>query len=172
LKYIGFEKKKDGYLIGSNVPEDLKILRFETKYKETNIKYSDIARRVRWKQLMKDNIGKVNLELAKEFESDHFDTYLNIIKPGGRVLCGHWDLDNQESGTSEPFYPEGTLDGKVIDSKMAKQMSFIARWGSSCGLPFNASAFLEKHPQYDWMDGLLVDRPTQPWTIFKSGETK
>ena len=54
LKYIGFEKKKDGYFVGSNVVEDLKILRFETKTKETNIKLSSIARRIRWKQLMKE----------------------------------------------------------------------------------------------------------------------
>jgi hypothetical protein len=172
LKYVGFEKKKDGWFTGSNVPEDIRILRFETRYRETNIKYSDIARRVRWKQLMKENSGKINLELAKKFEADHFDTYLNVIRPGGRVLCGHWDRDKQEWGTSEPYYPEGTMDGKVIDSKMAKQMSFSARWGSSCGLPFNAKDYLEKHPQYDWMKGLIVDRPSQPWTVFKAGETK
>jgi hypothetical protein len=55
---------------------------------------------------------------------------------------------------------------------MAKQMSFIARWGSACGNPFDAKAFLEEHPQFIWMNGLLKDRPAQPWTPFKSGETK
>jgi hypothetical protein len=72
----------------------------------------------------------------------------------------------------DPFYPEGTLDGKVIDSKMAKQMSFIARWGSSCGIPFDAKVYLEAHPQFDWMTGLITDRPTQPLTVFKAGENK
>jgi len=173
LKYVGFEKKKDGYFVGSNVVEDLKILRFETKTKETNIKLSSIARRVRWKQLMKENVGKVNLELAKDFEADHFDTYLNKTKPGGRTLCAHGDLNFEaDAGIDDPFPPIGTLDGKVIDSKMAKQMSFIARWGSACGIPFDANTFLEAHPQYDWMNGLLKDRPTQPWTSFKAGETK
>jgi hypothetical protein len=28
LKYVGFEKRRDGYFVGSNVAEDLKILRF------------------------------------------------------------------------------------------------------------------------------------------------
>jgi hypothetical protein len=38
LKYVGYEKKKDGYFIGSNVAEDLRILRFETKMtNSTNI---------------------------------------------------------------------------------------------------------------------------------------
>jgi len=172
LKYIGFEKKKDGFFTGSNVAEDLRILRFETKKEETNIEMSAVARRVRWKQLMKENKGKITLELAEGFEADHFDTYLNTVKPGGRSLCGHFDLEMHNQPGMSPFYPEGTIDGKVIDSKMAKQMSFVARWGSSCGMPFDAKAYLEAHPQFDWMTGLIMDRPTQPWTVFKAGEIK
>jgi hypothetical protein len=172
LKYVGFEKKKDGCFVGSNVAEDLRILRFETTKQETNIEVSAVARRVRWKQLMKENAGKINLDLAKEFEADHFDTFLNKIKPGGRSLCGHFDLDSHNQPGMDPFYPEATLDGKVVDSKMAKQMSFIARWGSSCGMPFDAKAYLEAHPQFDWMTGLIKDRPTQPWTVFKAGENE
>ena len=83
LKYVGFEKKKDGYFIGSNVAEDLRILRFETKMTDnTNIKRSSIARRVRWKQLMKENVGKIDINNAELFEADHYDTYLNRNKPG------------------------------------------------------------------------------------------
>jgi hypothetical protein len=172
LKYIGFEKKKDGYFVGSNVAEDLRILRFETKSSEMDIKNSSVARRVRWKQLMKENKGKINLDLAKEFEADHYDTYLNSNTPDIRTLCSHPDLDADPFGVDIPFSPWGTLDGKVVDSKMAKQMSFVARWGSACGTPFDAKAFLGKHQQFDWMNGLLVDRPSQPWTLFKSGEIK
>ena len=60
----------------------------------------------------------------------------------------------------------------MIDSKMAKQMSFIARWGKACGMPFIAKDFLDKHPQFNWMNELLKDRPTQPWTLFRTGEKK
>ena len=172
LKYIGFEIKKEGYFIGSNVAENLNILRFETKRDETNIKYSSVARRVRWKQLMRENEGKINVKLGKAFEADHYDTFLHKDNPGGRTLCGHWEIDDQLYGPSEPFSPEGTLDGKVVDATMAKQMSFSARWGSACGIPFSGTKFLEAHPQYEWMTGLLPDRPTQPWTVFKAGETK
>jgi len=170
LKYVGFEKKKEGYFIGSNVAEDLKILRFETRRDETNIKLSSIARRVRWKQLMKEHAGNINLHLAEAFEADHYDTYLKKSNPGGRSLCGHWELDPQFSGTDIPFSPEGTIDGKVVDSKMAKKMSFLARWGSACGMAFDAGKYLKAHPQFEWMTGLLKDRPTQPWTEFKAGE--
>jgi len=171
LKYVGFEKKKDGYFVGSNVAEDLRILRFETKMTDnTNIKNNCISRRVRWKQLMKENSGKIDLVLAETFEADHYDTYLNLNKPGYRTLCAHGELDADMEGLWEPFDAAGVLDGKVVDSKMAKQMSFVARWGAACGTPFDAKKFLEQHPQYDWMNGLLKDRPSQPWTVFKAGE--
>jgi hypothetical protein len=172
LKYIGFERKKDGYFTGSNVAEDLNILRFETKSSELDIRISSVARRSRWKQLMKENAGKINIDLAKKFEADHYDTYLNSKTPDIRTLCSHPDLDSDIYGVDVPYAPWGTLDGKVIDSKMAKQMSFAARWGSACGIPFVAKTYLEKHNQFDWMDGLIKDRPTQPWTFFKSGEDK
>lgn len=170
LKYVGFEKKKDGYFVGSNVAEDLKILRFETKAKEEDIRISSVARRVRWKQLMRENVGKIDLELAKAFEADHYDSYLKKISPDSRTLCGHGELDPGFSPKDIPFDPGGTLDGKVVDSKMAKQMSFIARWGSACGLAFDAKNFLEEHPQFEWMTGLIKDRPSQPWTEFRTGE--
>ncbi len=74
------------------------------------------------------------------------------------------------SGGSDPFSPGGTVDGKVVDAKMAKEMSFVARWGAACGTPFDANKFLEAHPQYDWMKNILKDRPSEPWTVFKVGE--
>ena len=172
LKYVGFEKKKDGYFIGSNVAEDHKILRLETTRDETDIRLSSIARRVRWKQLMKENTGKINVKLAKEFEADHYDSYLKKIRPGSRSLCGHWEIDPQFIGNDLPYSPEGTVDVKVVDANMAKQMSFTARWGAACGMPFDAKKFLDEHPQFEWMNGFLKDRPTQPWTVFKAGETK
>jgi len=121
---------------------------------------------------MKENAGKINIDLAEKFEADHYDTYLNVNSPDIRTLCAHPDLDPDIYRVDIPYAPWGTLDGKVVDSKMAKQMSFTARWGSSCGTPFEAKEYLEKHPQFDWMKGLITDRPAQPWTMFKAGEVK
>jgi hypothetical protein len=53
---------------------------------------------------------------------------------------------------------------------MAKQMSFAARWGSACGMPFEGDKFQEAHPQFECMSGLLKDRPRQPGAIFRAGE--
>ena len=170
LKYIGYEKKKDGYFIGSNVAEDRKILRLETDRKDTDIRLSSVARRVRWKQLMKEHSGKIDLELAKRFEADHFDAWRGKLWPGGRTLCGHFELDPEPSGQGVPYDCEGTVDGKVVDASMAKRMSFAARFGSACGAPFAAEKFLEAHPQFEWMAGLLKDRPAQSWANFKAGE--
>jgi len=171
LKYVGFEKKRDGYFVGSNVPEDLKILRFETTAHETDIRDSDVARRVRWKQLMSQYAGRIDVAAGKLFEADHFDTYLGAEHPGERSLCGHWDLESKPiEPPTEPNLPWGTVDGKVVDTKMARQMSFAARWGSACGTAFDAPKYLAEHPQYEWMKDILQSRPSEPWTNFVAGE--
>jgi len=170
LKHLRLERKKDGYFVGSNVAEDLKILRFETSGQETDIRRSSVARRVRWKQLMAQHAGEINLERAKAMEEDHFDSYLRTIHPGARSLCGHADLESLAYGTDIPFAPTGTLDAKVVDTRMAKRMSFAARWGSACGAAFDAPKFLAAHPQFDWMRGILKSRPSMPWTEFRAGE--
>jgi hypothetical protein len=172
LRHIGYEKKRDGYFIGSNIAENLKILRFETNSVETDIRESSVARRLRWQQLMKQFCGRIDLQAAKQFEADHFDVFLNEEHPGGRTLCGHFELDREPVGNwpGVPYGPAGTVDAKVVDSKMAKNMSFAARWGSACGFAFDASKFLSDHPQFIWMKGLLQSRPTQPWVDFNAGE--
>ena len=172
LKHVGFEKKKDGYFTGSNIAENLKVLRFETDVNDTDIRLSSIARRVRWKNLMAQYLGKIDLRLAKQFEADHFDSFVGKESPGSRSLCGHFELDPQPWGSwpGSPFGPAGTFDAKVIDSSMAKKMSFAARWGSACGRPFDAAKFLDNHPQFEWMKDVLKSRPAQPWTEFHAGE--
>jgi hypothetical protein len=172
LKHIALEKKRDGYFVGSNIAENLKLLRFETSARETDIRLSVVARRLRWQDLMTKHTGRIDIELAKGFESDHYDSYLKKDQPGERSLCGHFELeaDPHDSWPGMAFGPAGTTDAKVVDTRLAKAMSFAARWGAACGRPFDATAFLSEHPQFEWMRGLLKSRPTQEWTVFKSGE--
>ncbi len=172
LKYIGFEKKQDGYFLGSNIAEDTKILRLETNTHDTDIRESSVARRVRWKQLMSQYVGKIDVELGKQFEADHFDVFLGEDHPGERTLCGHWELEDRpfQQWPTCPNDAWGTIDAKVVDTKMAKRMSFVARWGSACGTPFDARQFLKDHPQFKWMKDILQSRPSEPWTEFTAGE--
>lgn len=101
---------------------------------------------------------------------------LNKINPCSRTVDGHYELDARDymsqPGRPLPFQPRGTCDGKVADSKLAKEFSFWARWGNSSGMPFDAEAFLTEHIQWSHLEGYLKDRPTQPWTLFKADEAK
>ena len=87
LKYSAWEKKSDGYFVGSNVAEDRKILLLENDRKDTDIRASSVARRVRWKQLMKEYAGKIDVALAKRFEADHFDAWHGKVIPGAEVCA-------------------------------------------------------------------------------------
>jgi hypothetical protein len=167
LKHVALERTHDGYYTGSNVAENIKILRLETDVQETDIRRSGVARRVRWEQLMEEYRGRITVDLARQFEADHYDPYLHRIIQNGRVLCDHSDRD---SLVDPPFDPGGTIDGKVVDSKMAKAMTFSARWGSACGTPFDARAFLHDHPQFKWMAGILKSRTAHGWANFTAGQ--
>ena len=170
LKYSAWEKKRDGYFVGSNVAEDPKILVMETSRNDTDIRTSSVARRVRWKQLMRAYAGKIDVERAKRFEADHFDTWKGKDIPGARSLCGHFDLDAEGQGHDVPFDCSGTIDAKVVDAAMTKRLAFDARWGSACGRAFNADKFLDAHPQFDWLADHLKSRPSEPWAGFRAGE--
>jgi len=170
LKYVGFERTHDGYFLGSNIAEDLRILRLETDMNDMDIRLSSVARRVRWKQLMKEHAGLIDLTKAKAMEADCYDTCFNKELPGGRTLASHSELDPQIGSTRTPFNPGGTFDAKVVDTAMAQRMSFAARWGSADGTAFDADAFLKAHAQFDWLAGLLKSRPAQPWVDFSAGE--
>jgi hypothetical protein len=173
LKYVGFERTKDGFFIGSNIAEDLRILRLETNVDDGDIRKSSVARRVRWKQLMRENAGKIDLARAKSMEADCYDTCLDRDNPSGHTLDGHFERDGETAplaGKMVPFDPSGTFDAKVIDTAMARRMSFAARWGSADGTSFDAGAFLRAHPQFDWQEGILKSRPAEPWVDFRAGE--
>ena len=160
----------DGVLYGENIPTDLNIRNLETDDPDA---WSDIsrsgARRVRWKKLLRENYGRIDEDLAKTMIGDHYDEFLLEENPCSRTLCGHVDEDNGQVSSAHghpPFYPWGAVDGKVASSSSAQAMGFDARWGRACGQPFDAAAYLEAHPQYDWLAGYLIDRPARTWATF------
>jgi hypothetical protein len=78
---------------------------------------------------------------------------------------------SQES-RPKPFAPHGAVDGIVCDTTMAKNMSFSARFGNSCGIPFDAAKFVKEHRQYEKFGPYLHNRPSQEWTDFASEKSK
>lgn len=171
LKYHNVKRTKNGYFIGFNAPYDPRIRNLECN----NTGFDDIrrhqgARRVRLDDLMQEHKGKINIYIAKEIISDHYDVYLNKTNPCSRTCCSHYELDAREymsdPSRPKPYAPRGALDGCVIDSTMAKNMSFELRYGNSCGIPFLKNDFCDQNRQWTYLRPYLHDRPQMPWTIF------
>ncbi|MBU0731307.1 hypothetical protein KKC88_00325 [Patescibacteria group bacterium] len=171
LKHYSVRKKKDGYFIGFNAPEDPAIRHLECAHTGfADIRRHQGARRVRLTQLMEQYHGKLTTTNAKKILADHYDVFLKKNNPCSRTVDGHYELDDRKylslPGRPLPFQPRGTVDGKVIDSAMAEKMSFSARFGNSSGMPFDARKFLKNNIQWDHLEGYLHDRPARPWTEF------
>jgi hypothetical protein len=172
LKYHNVERTKNGMFIGFNAPYDERIRNFEVE----NSGFYDIrrhqgARLVRLGELMDEHKGKLNIDIAKKIISDHYDVYLlKENNPCSRTVCSHYDLDAREymsqANRPYPYAPHGAYDGIVCDSKLAKNMSFIGRFGNSCGMPFKKDEFFKKHRQWAKFQPYVHDRPSQPWTEF------
>ena len=172
LKAYKVWRTKDGYFVGSNFTSDPTVTKLDTTFDVHDASMSPNARHVRWDELMKEYKGKIDVQLAERFESDHFDAYAKKQGADIRTLCGHGDGSPKgDPGWGEPpFSPSGAVQGKATDSAMAAHMELVARAGHPCGANFYAKAFLAKHPEYDWQAPELRDMIAGPWTEFYSSE--
>jgi hypothetical protein len=171
LKYYNTEIKDNGFFIGFNSTYDPRIRNEEC----ANSGFNDIrrhqgARKVRLEDLMEKHRGKIDVNIAKKIISDHYDVYLNKVNPCSRTVCSHYELDAREymsePGRPLPFQPRGAVDGCICSSDEARKMSFWAKYGSSCNIPFNSKKFFNKHRQWKNQAPFVFDRPNQPWTLF------
>jgi hypothetical protein len=174
LKHYKVWRSKDGYFVGSNFPSDPDVTKDETTFDVHNEASSPNARKTRWEQLMAENKGRIDVALAQKFLADHFDAYQKKEEANERTLCGH--VETSPRGIPEwgweKFHPGGAVQGKAMDASMQKNMSFVARYGHSCGADFIAADFLKAHPEYEWQKPHLMDMKAGPWTTFKAGEKK
>ena len=179
LKNTPLWRTKDGYFVSSNFARDPKLIKEETSGFDPGASSSSMnARHHRAEDFMQTLKGKIDVELAEQFLSDHVDRYerttldKKVDQPNERALCGH--VDNSPRGVKEwgwdPYNPGGAVQGKAADSAMAAKMSFVARAGHPCGEDFLAEPFLEHHPEYSWQKPLLRDMKAGPWTVFTAGE--
>ncbi len=160
----------DGYFIGSNFAADEKFIAEETTFNPQDTSQSVLVRKARWEQLMADYKGKINAEAGKAFEADHVDAATGSPGFNGNVLCGH--VDDDPKGCPEfswaPYFPGGSVQGKVTTAGLAKELKIWGRMGHPCGQDFIAASFLEKHPEYQWQEKFLRDMKSHPWTLFEA----
>jgi hypothetical protein len=171
LKHSRVWRTSDGYFSGANFPVDPELIKDETTYDPNNPASGPNARRIRWDQLLNGNKGKIDYSLAEVFLGDHYDTFAKKQGANRRTLCGHGDLQAEPlpDSSSPPFDPHGAVQGKVIDTRMAASMSFIARIGHPCGTDFDAAKFLADHPEFSWQAPVLRDMVAGPWEEFHIG---
>eukprot|EP01091_Cochliopodium_minus_P003728 TRINITY_DN136_c0_g1_i2.p1 TRINITY_DN136_c0_g1~~TRINITY_DN136_c0_g1_i2.p1 ORF type:complete len:483 (-),score=115.52 TRINITY_DN136_c0_g1_i2:30-1478(-) len=173
LKYQSLVKKTSGYLFGDNVANDPRIRNLEcvdTGYSDTRQQTG--ARRTRWPQLLNGYYGQINATVGQTMLGDTYDPYLKKINPSSRCICSHYDVDPQYYASDPnavwnvPFYPAGSVDGKITTAAAAANMSMWGIFGRADGVAFDADSFLASNSQYDWQQGYLASRPSQPWTYF------
>src|SRR5208282_2001206 len=167
LKNVTLERKKDGYIVGSNFPVNEKLIREETDFDTKDMGASANARHVRWEQLMAEYKGRIDVAAAERFLADHYDTFSKKEEADERTLDGHIDLSARGSEPWQPpFGIAGAVQNKAADATMVTQMSFAAAAGHACGKSFKAQEHLREHPEFGWEQGLLRDMDAYPWTTF------
>jgi hypothetical protein len=173
LIYQNFAKKGDGWFFGANVADDPRIRHLESSDTGFNdVRQQTGARRTRWPQLLALHEGTIDAEIGQVIMGDTFDVYLMRIEPSSRTISSHYDTDPQpyvsdpNAEWNVPFYPAGSVDGKVTTADAAKAMGMWGIFGRADGLKFDADQFLRIHPQWNWQEGYLKSRPSQPWTHF------
>ncbi|MCL5671281.1 MAG: phospholipase B family protein [Acidobacteria bacterium] len=167
LKNVNLWRTKDGFFVGSNFPVSPKLAREETNFDLHDMSSSANARHVRWKQLMAESKGKIDMATAQKFLGDHYDTFDKKEEPDERTLCGHIDLSPRGMGTwQKPYGPAGAVQNKGADATMIEKMALLASAGHCCGLDFNAAEHLKKHPEFNWQAPLLRNMPSELWTTF------
>jgi Phospholipase B len=170
LKNVTLDRKTDGYFVGSNFPINPKLAAEETSFATTDKTNSANARHRRWEQLMAENKGKIDVQLAEAFLGDHVDSVTGKTLPSERTLCGHFELSSRGSGAGawQPAYgTAGAVQNKVTDTAMTEKMEFTAAAGHACGMDFLAAKHLDAHPELSWEKSELRDMKAYPWTTIE-----
>jgi hypothetical protein len=169
LRNVTVRRTRDGYFTGSNYIVSDKLGREETNFDTNDPSNSANARRVRWEQVMAANKGRIDVDRAKGFFADHYDTFDKRERPSERTLCGHIDLSPRGvKDWQPPFAPAGAVQNKVADAAMAERMSFLALMGHACGRDFKARAHLDSNKGFNHLRPHLRDLPAGKWTLFSA----
>lgn len=169
FKHVTLQRTKDGYFTGSNLPVDPKLLSEETSFDVKDTGGSPLARRTRWDQLMVENKGRIDVNLARRFLGDSYDAVDRKTQPSERTICGRNDLSTRGMKPWQmEFGPAGAVQNKAADATLMEQMSLWGAIGPQCGPNFSAAQHLKKNPGFAWQKEILKDLPKHPWTLFHS----
>ena len=130
LKHYRVWRTKDGYYAGSNFASDPQVLMVDT----TSIPKIERALRTRGtfvgNELMADSKGQLDVPLAQRLISDHYDSFEKKDHPDARTLCGHGDVavNGIKDWDWQAYYPGGAVQGKAMDSSMARNMTSSRAW--------------------------------------------
>lgn len=166
LKEHSYKKTFNGVFYGMNSALDNHLRTTETDDNtHYDISTSTGARRFRMNQLL-NNVyyGMVDIDTAKLVLSDHYDIHKKKYIPNSRTICRHSEFDNERKSNS-PFYPFGSTDCKVVNTKQAKKMEFVGRFGHACGKTFNKKVFMKNHPKYNYMDKFMTSMKSYDWML-------
>jgi hypothetical protein len=144
-------------------------VRKETSFDYNNFNSTAISRRTRAIEFMEMYYGKIDVDIAKKFQADHYDPSHEKYIRTANTLCGHVELDPRglpEWGY-DPYYPGGSICAEATDSELADKMKLWAKWGHGCDYDFIAADFLKAHPEYNWQKPYLQNLISYPWTTFE-----
>ena len=163
LKTHHIKRTTNGLFYGMNSPFDFTLRNTETDDNDfQDLNTSSGSRNYRLDSLLNHKYyGKINTDIAAAVISDHYDSYLNKEIMNTNGICRHSEVDG--SGP-EPFELTGCTDGKVLNSEMAKELSFVGRFGSSCGRRFSIKEHVKKHPEHKEWAKYVEDFPHYKWT--------
>ena len=157
LKNVIVTRKSDGYIVGSNFPENEKLIAEEVPGGwDLNPKTNGCEdRKLRWNTLLTENAGKVDAELAKSMLADTYDQANDLHGASGNTLCGRVD-----AGLS------GACNTKVVDAGMVAKFTMAGKMGFSDGSTFSAPDYFKQHARLSGLMPFLHSIVDQPWTLF------
>lgn len=180
LKNVSFAVSHTGYFDGENYIDNSKMIREECgpslwgtsglwPFGLQNLNCVT-ARRMRWYALMEEHRGKIDAELAMQFEADQYEQALGKINPGGFVLMARMEVTDIPEVPGETIAPRpfGANEAKVVTAELARDMSFLAIMGHPDGSSFKWGTFMKDHPEFAWQSPYLPDLESHSWQLFKS----